>query len=191
MPKSKKTKPTVDSDRPTDEQFASGQYEHQFITHVETSTKREAYRRKQTRSAFERLCERGAITDDHLQSVSEIGAYLEFSARSLATKGASMEARVDCSNSSSHAMNESLRMVRLERAYGVWFRTLKLPRQMFVDMIFEDSQLAAIARSYNKSWVKARELLIDELDRWPALRDDAIRGIRHEDLLIQHARLSV
>lgn len=190
MGKATRLKEVIDT--PTPEQLAAGSFELVGVTHVdEVQTTSRAYRRCKSQSSLERMRDRGAITDDALTAARQIAMVAEYLERTTAARCASMEARVDCSGSPEAQVNESLLMVRLEAAYSEWRASLPLPRRMIIDMVTQDSALADIARSYGRSWVSARAVLVKELERWPEVAKRYAKSIRHEDLVIAHARLSV
>ncbi len=187
-----KTKPKERIQAPTDEQLLTGEFDKTSVTHVDdVQTTSQAYRRRQTRSALTHMNERGSLSDEQLLSAREIALIAEYLQRSVESRCASMEARVDCSGSANGALNESLRMMRLEGAYSEWRTGLPLPRRMVIDMVLEDNDMRGIAKRYGKSWHRtARQMLKDELDRWPALAKKYHASIRHDDKIIAHARLS-
>lgn len=144
---------------------------------------------RQSRSALAYMRERGSITDDQFAYAMEIASIAEMIERSVATSGASMEARVDCSGSAKDQLHESLYRVRAEGAYTEWRSKLPLPRRMVIDMVTRDAGLAAIASEHNMGWPRARTILINALDAWPDILAKYVRRIDQDDLDRQHARL--
>ena len=170
-----------------------GDFERRGVAHTDgIQTNSLAWVRKPTGSSLARMHERGALSADQLLAARDIAEIVEYLQRSAGARCASMEARVDCTRSPATQLNESLRMARLEGAYSEWRVGVPKPAGMIISMVVQGSGLADIARAYNKSWDKtARPLLIEQLQRWPDIAKKFAVRIRHEDLLIAHARLSV
>ena len=178
---------------PTREQLQTGEFDKVGVGHAEgVQTTSLAYVRRQPRSALRYMNEGGSISDDELHAAREIALVVEYLQRSVDSRCASMEARVDCSRSPVAQVNESLRMVRLESAYSEWRAGLPSPMGMVIEMIVKDTGLKDIAKRHHKHWEKtARPMLIEQLQRWTPLAKKYAARIRHEDLIIMHARLSV
>ena len=175
---------------PTPEQLRAGGFDRDFVTHAETATKAMAHKRRQSRSALEYMRSRGSLTDEQYYSAQQIAEIAEKIERSVASRCASMEARVDCSGSSRNALFESLRHVRAEAAYSEWRASLPLPRRMVIDMVTKDAGLSAIAAEHNMGWPRAQRVLKDALDAWPAIYRKYCREIGQEDVTRRHAVLN-
>ena len=147
-----------------------------------------SYRRK-SRSALAYMRERGSLTDDQYGSAMEIASVAEMIESSVASSGASMEARVDCSGSARDALNESLYRVRAEGAYTEWRSKLPLPRRMVIDMVTRDAGLSAIAAAHNMGWPKARRILVEALKDWPGIMAKYCKRIDQAELDRAHERL--
>lgn len=176
---------------PTPEQLATGEFERRSIGHAEgVQTTSQAYVRHQSRSALAYMHSQGSLTDDQYYSAQQIAEIAEKIERSVASRCASMEARVDCSGSGRDALVESLRLVRAEAAYSTWRAMLPIPRRMVIDMVTRDTGLAKIAASHNMSWRRARDVLKTMLDAWPPIYQRHCREIGPEDLNRRHAALN-
>ena len=103
---------------PTPEQLREGSFDRDFVTHAETATKAMTHKRRQSRSALEHMRSRGGLTDEQYYSAQQIAEIAEKIQRSVESRCASMEARVDCAGSGRNALYESLRHVRAEAAYS-------------------------------------------------------------------------
>lgn len=138
----------------------------------------------QTRStsSLARLNTRGVITDQQLDAAKEIALIRERIGQDVGVRGGAVAARVDCEGSNRDFCAESLSRIRAERAYSIWRLRLPLPRALVVDMIFQDHQLAAIAKSYNTGWPKAIERLRDALDLWWELKREMRDAINQDDV---------
>lgn len=172
----------------TPETERQGGLAKQFVTHAETNTITESYRRK-SRSALAYMRERGNLTDEQFYSAQRIADIAEMLQRSVGVGCASLEARVDCSGSARDALNESLYRVRAEGAYTEWRAKLPLPRRMVIDMVTQDTGLKSIASQHNMGWPKAQEILKAALDLWPDTFAKYVGRIDQDDLDRQHARL--
>lgn len=144
--------------------------------------------RKRSTSSLSRLAIRGAISSDQLAAAQEIAQIAQGIGRDVGYASGSIEARVDCGSSRRAYGSETLYRVQIEQAYNAWRAKLIYPRGLVLDMICEDHQLAAIARRYNRSWVKAMLILKDALDEWPLCKRDAFDGIDQSDVDRANAR---
>ena len=144
---------------------------------------------RKSRSALAYMRERGSITDDQFYSAQQIAQIAEAIERQVRLGCASMEARVDCSNSAKDALYETLYRVRAEAAYTEWRAKLPLPRRMVIDMVTKDAGLSAIAAEHNVGWRRARRILSEALDAWPEIFARCVKAISEDDLEAQHARL--
>ena len=137
--------------------------------------------RKRSTSSLARLCDRGVISDDQLAAAQEIAIISERIGRDVGGSTASLSGRVDCEGSGRDHAIEPLHRIRIERAYSQWRLDLPLPRQMVLDMVKEDHQLAAIASRHNRGWRTAVEMLKSALNHWPVCKRDAFNNVSQED----------
>lgn len=158
-----------------------GAFREGFVYHHETGTKAEAPVR-QDKSSLRKMNDSGALSDEQYYSALAIAGVAELIERAVSVKGASLEARVDCSGSAYCPVVESLHAVRMERAYTEWRNRLPMPRRLFVDMVSSDQTLYATARSYGMGWPKAQRLLRLALDRWPEIYRRAMNAIDQDDV---------
>jgi len=170
-------------------QLIGGEFVREFVAHAESATKAMAHKRRQSRSALEYMRGRGSLTDEQFYSAQQIAQIAEQIERTVSIGCASLEARVDCSGSARDIISESLYRVRAEGAYTEWRSKLPLPRRMFIDMVTLDAGLSRIAAGHNIGWPRARKMLLDALDEWPAIFDKYAKTIGQDDVDNQHARL--
>lgn len=133
----------------------------------------------------------GTINREQLEWAAEI-ANVHRSIESDVTIGnASLEARVDCSGSGKDVVGEGVRRVRLHMAYGDWRSALPLPKQLVLDMIVGDRVgYTVAAKRYGVGDRKAKRLLLEALDRWPGMVDDAYRAISDDEIRAAQADLA-
>lgn len=165
-----------------------GDYRDEFVMHIETYTLARTKRNRE-QSPFGQLYDRGQITKEQYEAAVDIACAVERVQRSVSVRGASLEARVDCSGSASGLLVERLSVAKLEITYSLWRRRLPMPRQMIIDMIILPGSLFAKCRIYRMGWPKARKRLLDALDRWIELREKVAREVDEEDLRAAHLRL--
>lgn len=120
--------------------------------------------------ALARLHQSGAITADHLASAEKIGEAVAMLAAGIGMKTCSLEARVDVTRMGDGTFYEALGRVRLEVTYSRWRdRVAQLgPIGASLDMIVSDVGFTVAARRYRMHNRRAKKLLIDALDLWPA-----------------------
>lgn len=173
----------------TDEAKQHGAYRLQFVMHIETYTL--AYTsRNHSYSPFDDLLDRGTINKDQYEAAMQIQMISERIGRSVSVRGASLEARVDNSGSSSSVLlAERLIDVQLEVAFTRWRQRLPVPRSMILDMILMSGPLFRKARSYGIGWPKARKWLLRSLDNWIDIRDRIAKEIDEQDLVAAYHRL--
>jgi hypothetical protein len=140
--------------------------------------------------ALAQLHANGTIDNEQLEWAAEI-ANVHRSIESDVTIGnASLEARVDCSGRGG-TVQESIRRVRLHVAYGYWREQLPMPKRLVLDMIVGDAVgytvAAARYRVHNR---KAKRLLLEAIDRWPACVTRAYRSVSEEHLEDLNSRLA-
>lgn len=178
LAREQETRRKAGEDIVTPETLAQGGLEAAYSPDQERAR---TYRRRST-SSLVRLCARGVITDDQLAAAQEIDQLIERIGRDVAVRGASYHGRVDCEGGGGAYGGESWHRVCLEQAYNRWRTRLPLPRGMILDMIHEDHQLAAIARRYNRSWLRAVKTLRDALDLWDDMRREVRDAINEDDI---------
>lgn len=172
----------------TPELERQGLFADEFVMHVETGTKAHTKRRRH-KSSLEGLRDRGQITQDQLSAAEAIQRTAESIRRSVGVRCASLEARVDCSGSSRDPLVEHLGQVRRERTFSRWRVSIRVPRQLVVDMIVSDRSLKETARLHSVGWPRALRMLKDALDLWNDLAARAHRDIDQRDIEVAHARL--
>lgn len=123
----------------------------------------------------------GTIDKEQAEWAAEIANVYRSIEADVAVSVASLEARVDQSRSAQHLVGESVRRVRLHHAYTLWRDALPNPRQMVLDMIVGDPiGYTVAARRYGVHNRKAKRLLIEAINRWPACVDMAYRALDQE-----------
>lgn len=176
--RAKETRRKQGEDIVTPETLAQGGLEAGYSPDQERAR---TYRRRTTSSLL-RLNMRGVISDDQLLAAQEIAGIAERIGKDVGYRGMRYGGRVDNEGSGRDPVAEGLNRVRCERAYSEWRLALPLPRGMVLDMVMEDYRLAAIARQYNRSWVKASKVLKAALDHWEECKTEAFKTIGQEDV---------
>ena len=125
----------------------------------------------------------GTIDKEQAEYAAEIANVYRSIEADVAVNIASLEARVDESRSHRHLVGESVRRVRMHRAYTIWRDKLPEPRQMILDMIVGDPiGYTVAAKRYRVHNRKAKRHLIDALDLWPVCVDQAYREVGTDDV---------
>ena len=141
--------------------------------------------------ALARLHGQGAIDDDQLAWAHEIALVAERIGADVAVKTASLETRIDASRHGDGGFHERLGQVRREVAYGDWRASLGNNSGPVLEMIVGDAfGYSVIAKRYHMHNRRAKAMLIDALDRWPAFYIDACKSIDKAALERAHARLA-
>lgn len=173
---------------------AQGNFGHKRNGTVETHAAASAVRQ----GALARLHRSGAISNDQLGWALEIQAEHERIDAAVGFRGASMETRVDISRNYDAAFFENLGAVRRAMAYSRWRRCLSAlcgecltGAQHVLEMVVEDLGVTWGARRLRMSVRRARKVLIDALDLWPAILEDVRKGVDEQDLLLAHRRIGV
>lgn len=175
-------------DRPTAETARHGDYNEEFVMHVETMTVTTATRNRQ-QSSLKLMHERGSLSAAQYVAALDIATVAERIERSVAVRGASLEARVDTFPGRRDVLFERLAHVRREAAYTKWRQRLPMPRRMVIDMVLADRDMKATARVYRMGWPRAQRLLRNALDTWIELAEEAIKQIDADDMMRAHARI--
>lgn len=172
-----------------------GDYDDEFVMHVETGTQ---VRTKRNRgiSSLVRMHNSGHLDNAQYEAALRIARIAENIERAVSVRCASLEARIDCSCAGRDALVEHLARVRDEIAYSRWRIRIPLPRRMILDMILVDRPLATTARMYGMRWETrggrkgARDLFIGALDLWCDLRERVGKDVDESDLGRAHARIA-
>lgn len=178
LAREQETKRKLGEDVITPERRAKGDLEE---VGAKEQGRHRSYRAK-CRSAALRLYERGALSAEQAAAAVEIRAIAERVMSAVSVKGASLEGRVDCQSGANDSGLETLRRVRAEQAYNEWRLKIPSPRGMVLEMIFEDSHFAAIAKQHNSYWRKAIMDYKNALDLWGDCLRSARARIHQEDL---------
>lgn len=139
--------------------------------------------------ALHRLYRTGAIDAEQLQSAADIAAVAERIAADVTVKTASLETRIDAGQRGDGTFHERLAMVRREMAYTRWRADLPQPAPVLDMLTGEPVGFTIVARRYGMHHRKAKRLLIDALDRWPAVLGETYKLVDHEALNAAHARM--
>lgn len=174
-------------DGPTPESERHGGFVE--VTVVADDRSQATVKRRKSSSGLIRLYENGHITAEQFAAALKIASIIESIEKVTSIRSASLEARVDYSASAKDVLIENISSVRDEMAYSIWRAKLPMPKRMVIDMLVFDRPLAATARVYKVSWVKARCVLRDALDCWISVRDDFERLVDVDDLKAAHYRL--
>lgn len=116
------------------------------------------------------LYERGSIDEDQFEAATEIIRAAELIGRAVGVRGASLEARVDCSGASRDMLIEHIGRVHLERTYSVWRDWLPTPKRMVIDVIVDGRPLKATSLRHRMDLRKGRKWVISALNYWIKLR---------------------
>lgn len=173
----------------TPETALHGEYEDEFVMHVETGTKAQTKRNRHV-SSLVRMHHNGQLTNDQFAASQRIIRIAERIERIVSLRCASLEARVDSSRGSSDLLVERLNQVRDEIAYTEWRQRLRLPRRLVLDMLLAPRPMAEIARQHRFAWPTARRRLLDSLDLFIEIRERAGRMIDESDMLRAQARIA-
>ena len=128
------------------------------------------------------MYENGKISDEQFKAAMKIGMVIEQIGRDVSVVTSGLKARVDNSSSSSCGLHEHIGRIRDEVTYRKWRTRLPVPKRMVLDMMVVDRPLAATARIHRLSWAKARTILVEALDLWIQLREDAEKLIDEDDV---------
>jgi len=123
------------------------------------------------------------------QAAQEIAQVAEAIERAVSIRCASIEARVDNSGSGRDFIRERLHIVRMEQAYTRWRMMLPMPKRLVIDMVLTERALVATARVHGVPWRKARNYLIDALDRWEEVKGHVWRCVDTDDVLRVEQRI--
>ena len=134
-----------------------------------------------------RLYQSGAIDADQLAASIDIAGVIERIGADVAVKTASLETRIDSNRHGDGGFHEALHLVRHELAYTRWRAALRGPVAPVLEMIAGDMPLTAVARIYRMHNRRARQLLIDALDLWPAMLGAALREVDEATLAAAQA----
>lgn len=152
------------------------------VTVVADDRSQATTKRRKSSSGLVRMYENGKIDDEQFKAAMKIALVMESIGRDVGIRAPTLEARVDNSSGNKNDLLESVGRARDEVTYNKWRARLPMPKRLVLDMISVDRPLAATARIYKMSWAKARMTLVDALDLWTQLRDDAERLIDEDDL---------
>lgn len=139
---------------------------------------------------IERLYQAGAIDAVHKASAEQIAATAEMIRAGASVRTMSMETRVDRTPIHDGRIREGLAMVQAEIAYGRWRASLGVFTAPLLEMIVDDAGVTIVAKRYRIGVTRAKRLLIDALDGWLLMLDDARRSVDRRDLDAMHARLN-
>jgi hypothetical protein len=155
----------------------------------ETQARIAAVPRHRRQWPLDRMLAQGKISREEHGAGEEIARVIEAIEGSVALRSASLEARVDCSNSSRDALVEALGRVRAEVTFRVWRQALPKPPRMILDMITTNQSYVAIARKYNFNWRTARKRLISALRAWDDCKLAVRMRVDRDDVAELYARL--
>lgn len=136
--------------------------------------------------AMARLYQSGAIDAQQLDASVAIATMAERIGAEVRIRTVSLETRVDGGGRHDGTFFERLGAVRAEIAYSAWRKALPQPAPVLA-MIVDDIGIAETARFYRMGKPRARALLIEALDLWVTMLEDAYREISAADLAAWHA----
>lgn len=138
--------------------------------------------------ALARLYHSGAITAEQLGSGLEIAAAAERIGADVRVRTISLETRIDGGRRDG-TFWEALADVRREMAYTRWRAELAAPA-IVLDMIVHDMAVTAAAALHRVHVRRARRLLGEALDLWPAIIGECVRSVDAEDLEAAHRKVA-
>ncbi|QIG81884.1 hypothetical protein G5C33_10055 [Sphingosinithalassobacter tenebrarum] len=140
--------------------------------------------------ALSRLYHNGTIDADQLAAAVEIAGVAERIGADVHVRTASLETRVDRTPVGDGSFFEALGAVRREVAYGAWRKRLGADAAAVLDMIVGDAAgYSVVARRHSMHARRAKRLLIDALDAWPAAMRSACRDVDEATLAAAQAGL--
>lgn len=164
------------------------QYGHRAGT-PETYAKINAVDPGKRQNPVARMFEDGQLTEEQFDAANQIAAVVEAIERSVSVRGASLEARVDCSGAARDLLIESLALIRLDVIYSAWRNRLPTPKRLVIDMLTANRSLVATARVHRVNWRKARKWMLSALDRWIEIREQHWHAIGEDDVQAIYAKL--
>lgn len=133
--------------------------------------------------SLDQLERNGTINKEQREWAAQIANVHRSIEADVAVTVASLEARVDQSRSSLHLVGESIHRVRLHHAYTLWREALPMPKALVLDMIVGDAVgYSVAARRYRVHARKAKRMLIEAIDRWPAMVDRVYRTVPDDEI---------
>lgn len=138
--------------------------------------------------ALARLYMSGAIDADQLASAEQIVRVHAQIVRDVVVATTSLETRIDAGRGGDGIFYEALGRVRAEIAYSAWRAALPKPGVVLA-MIADDVAVTTAAQRCGMRTAKAKQLLVDALDRWPGAMDMARRLVDAADLAAAQAGL--
>lgn len=127
------------------------------------------YATRTHQGALVQLHANGAISTDQLEYAAQIENVHRSIGSDVTVAIASLEARVDNSAGARNVLGESIYRVRMHAAYGYWRAMLPHPKRLVLDMLVgEPIGFSVAAARHRVHKRKAKRLLIDALNRWPA-----------------------
>lgn len=162
------------------EALAHGEYAE--VTIVAEDRSQATVMRRRSASGLVRLHENGKITDEQFLAATNIVRVIEKIGSDVSVRGSALKARIDNSSGNRNDILEHIGRIRDEVAYSKWRRRIPMPKKMVLDMLLVDRSLAATARVYKISWTKARSILVDALELWIQLRDDAEKLVDEDEV---------
>lgn len=131
---------------------------------------------------FEQLERNGTITKEQKEWATQISNVHRSIEADVAVKGASLEARVDGS-SRPPAIAERIHRVRMHKAYDYWRKLVPAPKGLVFDMIVGDQiGYTVAAKRYRVHNRKAKRLMLEAIERWPACVAAAFSVVNQADV---------
>lgn len=156
----------------------------------EGTSETHAYAARTRQGALARLHLAGSISADELAWACEIAMAAESIERDVEVRVASLETRVDHSGSAKNALVEGIIRVRREVAYTHWRKWIPMPKRAVLDMIVGDPiSYTRVAKQYRMRKERAKKLLIDAINLWPAAMDVAEKEVDTATLAAAHAAI--
>jgi len=157
-------------------------------SHKVNGTPETHYRASHARQgSLARLYQSGAIDIEQLSASQEIAAVHERIGADVTVRTVSLETRVDTGRTAAQTFFEKLGAVRAEVAYTRWRAALPGPAAPILDMIAGDVAYTEAARRYSMHNRRAKRLLIQSLDLWPAMARQARDEIDEATLIAAQA----
>ena len=135
------------------------------------------------------MYQRGGLTDERYRAATQIAMVAEYLESSVGVRGQMIDARVDNARGNADVLLEKLSWVRMQSTYSEWRNRLPMPKRAVLDMVTVQRPLTGTARAYNWTWARARNELLDALDRWNDIMDTKADRIDEQAVARIHYRL--
>lgn len=152
------------------------------LAHAATLTTREG--------SLARMWREGSLSDEQLGSAVAIARVHARIGADVAIATASLETRIDGGRLGPERFFEKLGAVRAEVAYTRWRSAIGANVALVLDIVGGTDGLVAAAQHHRMGHRKARRILTDALDRWPAILGAVAREVDDDAVIAAWAELA-